>query len=274
MLDERDFMSGNYQERRADLENEISNYMTAISSMTTQINNSMTRVLKKESENLGLSEKVTKLKTKVRTTLDSQDTEINRLKDRLEELRESFDSEEYRAMNLLESRLEMKAFMESSKELQHYRDHLHGGAILGPSENKLLEFEKIGVGQIKTHLLKNKTEKDKLAESFKVELDETYAREKSRREPSTYGALPRESNRGARENLFSGPEIAQSTHIERMPMSDNNSIDMRELKDLQNKLNVKKTHHKNLAIDLEERIKNLQCDMECDLNSILDGNKY
>lgn len=129
MLDERDFMKGNYEERRADLENEISNYKTAITSMTSEINNSMNRVIKKEADNLEVSEKVAKLKTKVKTTLDGQETEINRLKDRLEELREMYDKEETHAMNLLATRVEMKAFMESSKELNTYNKIMHSNNI-------------------------------------------------------------------------------------------------------------------------------------------------
>ena len=100
MMDERDFMNCNYQERRSDLENEIGNYKTALTSLTEQINTSMAKIIKKESENSSFSEKVAKIKTKVKTTLDGQQTELNKLKDRLEELREMYDKEESHAMNL------------------------------------------------------------------------------------------------------------------------------------------------------------------------------
>lgn len=170
MMDERDFMNCNYQERRSDLENEISNYKTALTSLTEQINTNMAKVIKKESENLYGSERVSKMKTKVKSNLDGQSTELNNLKDRLEELREIYDKEESHAMNLLETRVQMKALLESSKELNYMNVKMVSDPIL--PENNELKLEKVDVCQIKTTLLKSQKEKEKVVESFMKESDE------------------------------------------------------------------------------------------------------
>lgn len=169
MMDERDFMNCNYQERRSDLENEISNYKTALTSLTEQINTNMAKIIKSESENLYHSERVSKMKTKVKTNLDGQGTELNNLKDRLEELREIYDKEESHAMNLLETRVQMKALLESSKELNYINVKRVSEPIL--PENNELKLEKVDVCQIKTTLLKSQREKEKVIESFMKESD-------------------------------------------------------------------------------------------------------
>ena len=310
MLDERDFMSGNFEERRADLDNELNNYRTAVASMTNETGNLMNHVSHKETENNTLREKVTKLRTKVRTSIENQDNEVNKLKDKLEELREIYEAEENTAMYLLETRVEMKAYMESSKQLNPTKE-TNNQPILVSSyyaaddkyvNQKQLEFEKVGVSQIKSHLLRHiddgaytkENGDNRFVESFKVEKSEIVVEEnqpvpkvvRSQYFGTTSQQVATLSGKASAIEFpqrqkqektvgdvnhsyhYANSDIEKSIRIEDK-ISDNNSLDMRELKDLHKKLNVKKRQHKNMAVNLEERLKSLQCNMEYDLSAML-----